>query len=73
MKYIIRTLLFTILFTCSFITYSQAGAIRINQLGYYPTANKIAVIVYTKASTFEVVNVQDNTVEVKGNISSKVF
>ena len=73
MKYITKSFLLTILFSWSFIAYPQTGAIRINQLGYYPTANKIAVVVFTKASTFEVVNVQDNSVELTGNLSAEVF
>ncbi|HAH23575.1 MAG TPA: hypothetical protein DCL77_07435, partial [Prolixibacteraceae bacterium] len=73
MKITHRFVLFIILFTSSIISYSQTGAIRINQVGYYPTANKIAIVVFPKASTFEVVNVQDNTIEFTGNMSSKVF
>ena len=72
MKYITKSFLFTLLFSWSLISYSQTGAIRLNQLGYYPTANKVAVVVFTKASTFNVVNVQDNTVEFTGNMSPKV-
>ena len=73
MKYITKSFLLTILFSWSFIAYSQTGAIRINQLGYYPTSNKIAVVVFTKASTFEVVNVQNNSVELTGNLSAEIF
>lgn len=73
MKYFTKSFLLTILFSWSFIAYSQTGAIRINQLGYYPSANKIAVVVFTKASTFEVVNVQNNSVELTGNLSPEVF
>ena len=73
MKHITKSLLLTLLLGWSLISYSQTGAIRINQLGYYPTANKVAVVVFTKASTFEVVNVQDNTVELTGNMSPKIF
>ncbi|HEY3372774.1 MAG TPA: glycoside hydrolase family 9 protein [Prolixibacteraceae bacterium] len=73
MKFTTIFFLFTILFSWSMIAYPQTGAIRINQLGYYPTANKIAVVVFTKASTFEVINVQDNTVELTGSLSPKIF
>lgn len=55
------------------LSFSQTGAIRINQLGYYPTANKIAIVVFPRASTFEVVNVQDNSVELTGNLSAQIF
>lgn len=73
MKPIIKSLLLLLLASLSLLTYSQTGAIRINQLGYYPAANKIAIVVFPKANTFEVVNVQDNSVELSGNLSAKVF
>ncbi len=73
MKHISKSLLFILLFGWVLSAHSQTGAIRINQLGYYPDANKIAVVVFTKASTFEVINIQDNTVEFAGNLSSQVF
>jgi len=53
--------------------YTQAGAIRINQVGYYPDANKIAVISFCKASAFEIINTLDNTVELTGNLSTEKF
>lgn len=73
MNYITKSLLFILLFTWSFVSYSQTGAIRINQVGYYPMANKVAVVVYTKASTFEVINMEDNSVEFSGTMSPKVW
>lgn len=73
MKYLTKFILLSILVGCSMLTFSQTGAIRINQLGYYPTANKIAIVVFPRANTFEVVNVQDNSVELTGNLSSQVF
>ena len=36
--------------------HTQTGAIRINQLGYYPDDKKIALVVNSTATTFEVVN-----------------
>ena len=73
MKRLTKLTLFFLLFSWSLLALSQTGAIRINQVGYYPTANKIAVVVFTKASAFEVVNVADNTVELTGNLSPQVF
>ena len=73
MKHLTKSTLLIILFCWSLATYSQSGAIRINQIGYYPTANKIAVIVFTKATTFEIVSIPDNTVEYSGNLSPQVF
>jgi len=73
MKHLTKSVLFFLIFSWSLFAHSQTGAIRINQVGYYPTANKIAVVVFTRASTFEVVNVLDNTVELTGNLSPQVF
>ncbi|HET6559112.1 MAG TPA: glycoside hydrolase family 9 protein [Prolixibacteraceae bacterium] len=73
MKHITKCLLLIVLFSCSLLSFSQTGAIRINQLGYYPTANKIAIVAFPKANTFEVVNVHDNSIELTGNLSAKVF
>jgi endoglucanase len=42
-------------------------------VGYYPLANKFAVVVNTKATTFEVLNVLDNAVEYSGNLSSEML
>lgn len=67
------------IFLISFITLlstgllAQTGAIRINQLGYYPEANKIALVVFTDATTFEVINTLDNTVAFSGNLSAKMY
>lgn len=73
MKFYTKSVLFSLLFSWSILVYSQTGAIRINQVGYYPTANKIAIVVFTRASTFEVVNVADNTVELTGNLSTQEY
>jgi endoglucanase len=73
MKHLTKSILPVLLISFSLSVFSQSGAIRINQVGYYPTANKIAVVVFTKASTFEVVSVPDNTVEFTGNLSSQLF
>ncbi len=73
MKYFSKSILFMLLLILAQLASSQTGAIRINQVGYYPTANKIAVVVFTKASTFEVVSVPDNKVEFTGNLSAEVF
>ena len=68
-----RSALLALFSVCPFLVYPQAGAIRINQLGYYPTANKIAIVVFTKATTFEVVNAQTNEVEFTGNLSPQMY
>ena len=73
MNYFSRSILFMLILILAQHASSQTGAIRINQVGYYPTANKIAIVVYTKASTFEVVSVPDNKVEFTGNLSAEVF
>jgi endoglucanase len=73
MKIFSVSLLFTLLFCWVMSVYSQTGAIRINQLGYYPGAGKIGFAVFTNASTFEVVNALDNSVGFTGNLSARVF
>lgn len=73
MNYFSRSMLSILLLILAQHASSQTGAIRINQIGYYPTANKIAIVVFTKASTFEVVSVPDNKVEFTGNLSAEVF
>lgn len=52
---------------------AQSGAIRINQLGYYPTANKFAVVANKNAATFELVNADDNKVEFSGNLGPRTY
>jgi len=73
MKQILNAVIFTFFLGLALTSNAQTGAIRINQLGYYPESNKIAVVVFTKASTFEVVNIEDNTVEFSGGMSNEVF
>ncbi len=55
------------------VAQSQTNAFRINQLGYYPTANKIAMVVFPKATTFEVVNTANNQVVFSGNLSPLTY
>ena len=73
MKRFSKLVLVCLFSALSFFTYSQTGSIRINQLGYYPDANKIAVVVFTKASTFEIINTADNSVELTGNLSAEKY
>lgn len=73
MNHLIKTFIFILLVSSTLFSFSQSGAIRINQLGYYPTANKIAIVAFPKADIFEVVNVQDNSVELTGNLSAKMY
>ena len=68
-----RLILFILFLISPHLSNAQTGAIRINQLGYYPNANKIAVVVYTRASTFEVINALDSTVEFNGTLSPQVL
>jgi endoglucanase len=73
MKRILKPILILICIGSSLLIHAQTGSIRINQVGYYPLANKFAVVVNTKATTFEVVNVLDNAVEYSGNLSSEML
>ena len=63
----------TALLGFSLFTFSQTGAIRINQVGYYPDAPKFGTVVYTDATTFEVFNTEDNSIEYSGTLSPKVY
>ncbi len=54
-------------------SFAQTGAIRINQLGYYPSANKVALVVFPSATTFEVISLPDSVVVFNGNLSAKMF
>jgi endoglucanase len=73
MKNITKSIGIAFLFGWSFLVHSQTGAIRINQVGYYPAANKIAVVVFTRESTFEVVDMEDNTVVFTGDLSPQAY
>ncbi|MEJ5265079.1 MAG: glycoside hydrolase family 9 protein [Bacteroidales bacterium] len=52
---------------------AQHMNIRINQLGYYPHAHKIAIIKETQATTFSIVKLPDSTVVFNGNLSSILY
>lgn len=73
MKLSIKYCLTVSLICWSLYCFSQTGAIHINQVGYYPTANKIAVIAFTKATSFEVINTRDQSVELTGDLSSETY
>lgn len=66
-KFIVIFILFLGIYTGSF---AQSGSIRINQLGYYPNANKIAVVSFCNAGSFEILNILDSTVEYSANMSA---
>jgi endoglucanase len=55
------------------IAISQSNAIRLNQLGYYPDANKFAVVVFTPATAFEVIDLADTSVVFSGNLSAQLY
>ena len=52
---------------------AQAGSIRINQLGYYPDANKIAVVSFCNSSSFEIINTLDSVVEYSADMSAMKY
>jgi endoglucanase len=70
-----RTALIPVLLalSLSLSIYAQTGAIRINQLGYYPDAHKIVPVVFTDAGTFEVVNTADSAVEYSGSLAAPAY
>ena len=47
-----------------------AGLIKLNQIGYKPTAEKLAVIPAVAATTFTVTKTSDNSVVLNGNLSA---
>jgi endoglucanase len=51
----------------------QTMNIRINQCGYYPQATKIALVIWTNDSTFEVLDTRDSSVVFSGNLSKKMY
>lgn len=48
----------------------SADDFRINQLGYYPDANKVVPVLFTQDSTFELLDTAGNSV-FQGNLSAK--
>ncbi|MFN8207257.1 MAG: glycoside hydrolase family 9 protein [Bacteroidales bacterium] len=73
MKRHIRSLIIICAMAHSVFTFAQSNSIRLNQLGYYPDANKYAVVVFTPATTFEVINLADTSVEYAGNLSEQAY
>lgn len=73
MKIFTKPVLLAGLICLSALGYTQSGAIRINQLGYYPDANKIAVVAFPRATTFEVVSIPEDVVEYSGTMSNEMF
>lgn len=73
MKNIRKLLLYLLFWGCILPAQSQTGAIRINQLGYYPESNKMAIVVFPGAASFEVVDVADGEVVFSGNLSAPVY
>jgi endoglucanase len=53
--------------------HAQSGAIRINQVGYYSEANKIAVVANINAGAFEVIRTADRQVCFTGTPSPAVY
>jgi len=73
MKNLEKTMMLFVWICAAFATYAQTAAIRINQLGYYPTSNKFAVITNTRAKTFEVISVPGNQLEYSGDLSKETY
>ena len=43
--------------------------VKVNQIGYLPDAEKVAIVPDTGATTFSVVNVANNSVAYQGNLT----
>jgi endoglucanase len=70
---IVKAKIVTFFIMCPLFIFAQSGAIHINQLGYYPDANKIALVVFAGANTFDIVNVADQSVEFSGILSESKY
>lgn len=62
-----------LLITLPLISFSQYNSIRINQLGYYPDANKIAVVVNSGATGFEIIDEDDGSVVLTGDLGQQRY
>lgn len=49
---------------------TSTSLIKINQLGFLPSATKYAIVPATSATSFEVINTADNSVALSGELSS---
>lgn len=73
MKFKTSFLLFLLIVLTGAVSIAQVNAIRINQLGYYPGSNKIAIVTFCPATQFELVRLSDSVVVFSGNLSSSVY
>ncbi|MCB9013325.1 MAG: glycoside hydrolase family 9 protein [Bacteroidales bacterium] len=73
LKFIKKLSVLCLLSSIYISSYSQTGSIRINQLGYYPDATKIAVVIFCDSTKFEIINTSDNSVEFTGDMSAKKY
>lgn len=64
---------FILAFLCLSIITGQTNNIRINQLGYYPSSTKIALVVWSKSNSFEVLKTSDSTVVFTGELSANNY
>src|SRR5690554_6568393 len=63
--------LFVTLLCGIFLSVSQAQSnIRINQIGFYPKSEKIAVIIIDASSSFEIIDTETETVVFTGTTST---
>lgn len=53
--------------------WGQHMNIRLNQLGYYPQANKVAIVKQTQATSFDVVKLPDSSVVYHSNLSTVMY
>jgi endoglucanase len=64
--------IFSVALICaSLVGISQAGVIRMNQLGYYPTSNKVFVLAHVHADSFLVKKVSDNSQVLSAALSAQ--
>ncbi len=51
----------------------DAGAVRLNQLGYYPNGTKVAIAIEPRVNTFEIVTENKETTVFSGTLSSSTL
>jgi endoglucanase len=73
MKTLSRLLLSIFLLGIGLFSYSQKNSIRINQLGYYPDANKIGFVVFCNAANFEIIDLADSSIQFTGDLGDRLY
>ncbi len=68
-----KILFYFLVFFLNLSLYSQHMRFFINQLGYYPESNKVAIIKFSEAESYSIIRLPDSTTVWEGNLSNKMF